>query len=255
MPYADLGDLHMWYEETGPSDGPTVVLLHGAGGTVDDPVGGWAALVPAMADRFHLVLVEHRGHGRTANPAGAMTFEQMGDDVAALVERLGAGPVHLGGISDGGVTALDCALRRPDLVRTLTVIGTNHRVDAATLAAVDDLDADAVAAAHPDAAAAFAARHDGGKYPGYWKDLIAQVKANNAVNPSWTAEDLRRVRCPTLLVAGEDDPFANIDQIVVMRREIPRAEWLIVNHAGHAVHFEHPGFVGARIADFVARHS
>lgn len=255
MPYAELRDLRMYYEEHGVGTGPPVVLLHGAGGTVDDPVGGWAALVPALAGRFRLVVVEHRGHGRTVNPTGFMTFDQMGDDLAALVGRLGLAPAHLAGISDGGVIALDTALRRPDLVRTLTTVGANYRVDAATLAAVDALDADAIEAAHPEEAARFAARHDAATHPGYWKDLIAQVKRNNATSPAWTPEDLRRVRCPTLLVAGEHDPFANTDQMVVMKREIPGAEWLIVNHAGHAVHFEHPEIVGARVADFLARHS
>lgn len=253
MPYADVNDLRIHYEERGDPAGPPVVLLHGAGGTIDD-MAGWAGVLPHLGDRFRAVLVEHRGHGRTGNPAGFMGFDQMGDDVAGLVEHLGLAPAHLAGISDGGVIALDCALRRPALVRTVTVVGANHRVDESTTAAVVALDADAVEAAHPEAAAAFAARHDGARYPGYWKDLIAQVKANNAVAPAWTAEDLRRIRCPVLLVAGEDDPFANTDQMVTMKREIPGAEWLIVNHAGHAVHFEHPGFVGARIADFLARH-
>ena len=97
--------------------------------------------------------------------------------------------------------------------------------------------------------------HDGGKHPGFWKELIAQIMDNNRVNPAWTPADLRRVHCPTLLIAGETDPFANTEQMVVMKSEIPDAEWLIVNHAGHAVHAEHPEIVGPRIVDFLLRHS
>lgn len=43
--------------------------------------------------------------------------------------------------------------------------------------------------------------------------------------------------------------------MIEMKRQIPRAEWLIVNHSGHAVHPKHPDFVGAQIVDFLARHS
>ena len=82
---------------------------------------------------------------------------------------------------------------------------------------------------------------------------MRQIVANDASNPTWTEADLRRIAVPALLVAGEDDPFATLDQMVTMRREMPRAEWLIVNHAGHAVHAEHPEIVLRRILDFLDR--
>ncbi len=98
------------------------------------------------------------------------------------------------------------------------------RLAPAHIAGIDPADIERAA---PEAAARFAARHDGGRYPGYWKDLIEQVKTNNATSPSWTVSDLRRIGCPTLLV----------------------------NDAGHAVHYEQPALVGGRIADFLRRHS
>ena len=140
-------------------------------------------------------------------------------------------------------------------MRSLVLVGTNYCVDAQTLGEVDSIDADAIERDHPELAAKFAAMHDAGKQPGFWKELIGQIIDNNRVNPAWSAADLRRVRCPTLLVAGEDDPFANTEQMIVMRAEIPAAEWLIVNHAGHAVHSEHPEIVGPRMIDFLLRHS
>jgi pimeloyl-ACP methyl ester carboxylesterase len=90
----------MYYEELGPRDAPALILLHGAGGSADDPVGGWAALAPSFADAFRVYLIEHRGHGRTNNPAAFMTFEQIGDDVAAFAAQLELGRVHVAGISE-----------------------------------------------------------------------------------------------------------------------------------------------------------
>ena len=133
------------------------------------------------------MLVDHRGHGRTTNPAGWMTFEQLGDDLTALIEQLDLGAVHLAGISDGGVTALDQALRRPDTVRTIVLIGTNYCVDERTLGEVDSIDADIIERDHPGPRRASSPRcHDAGKHPGFWKDLIGQIIDNNRVNPSWT---------------------------------------------------------------------
>jgi pimeloyl-ACP methyl ester carboxylesterase len=183
-----------------------------------------------------------------------MTFEQLGDDLNALVEHLDRGPVHLAGISDGGVAVLDQALRRPQTVRSVVLVGTNYCVDAKTLGEADSIDAVVLERDHPEFAAKFAAMHDPGKHPGFWKELIGQIIDNNRVNPTWTPTDLRDVECPTLLIAGENDPFANTEQMIVMKAEIPDAEWLIVNHAGHAVHSEHPDIVGSRMVDFLLRH-
>jgi pimeloyl-ACP methyl ester carboxylesterase len=255
VPYLSIRDLLMYYEESGPATAPPVMLLHGAGGTTDDPAAGWAGLAPTISTQFRTFAVEHRGHGRTNNPAGFMAFDQMGDDIAALIDQLALGAVHILGISDGGVIALDLALRRASLVRTVTTIGANYRVDQQTLDAAVGLEPETIERDAPEAAARFAARHDPGKYPGFWKELIRQVKDNNAAAPSWTVEDLRTIRCPTLLIAGELDPFANTEQLIVMKHEIPRAEWLIINHAGHAAHHEYPDFVGSRILDFLVRNS
>src|SRR5687768_2119659 len=151
--------MRMYYDRRRPRDRETLVLLHGGGGDATDAVGGWAGLADRFAEHFDVVLPDHRGHGRTANPDGWMSFTQMGDDLNALLEHLDAGPVHLAGISDGGVMVLDQAMRRPDTVRTGVIIGANYCVDERTLGAAEGIDPDSIERDHPDVAAAFAARH------------------------------------------------------------------------------------------------
>ena len=94
-----------------------------------------------------------------------------------------------------------------------------------------------------------------GKHTGHWKDLIRQIAANNSANPTWTPKDLQRIACPTLSIGGENDPYATAEQMTIMKREIPGAEWLILNNAGHPVHFELPEIVGPRILDFLGRNT
>ena len=123
-----------------------------------------------------------------------MTFAQLGDDLNALIEHLARGPVHLAGISDGGVMALDQALRRPATVRSLVLDRDEllrrreHTRRGRTRSTPTSSSGD-----HPDLAAKFAGDHDDGKHPGFWKELIGQIIDNNRVNPSWTLADLRRV--------------------------------------------------------------
>ena len=68
----------------------------------------------------------------------------MGDDLTALLDHVELGPVHLAGISDGGVVALDQAIRRPATVRTIAIIGANYCVDEHTLGAAQGFDVDAI---------------------------------------------------------------------------------------------------------------
>ena len=113
-------------------------------GTSKDEIGGWAALADRFAEHFDVVLPDHRGHGRTGNPDGWMSFTQMGDDLDALIEHLDVGAVHLAGISDGGVMVLDQALRRPDTVLSGVIIGANYCVDEHTLGAAEGIDAEVI---------------------------------------------------------------------------------------------------------------
>jgi 3-oxoadipate enol-lactonase len=127
MPYAEVNDIRIYYEEMG--SGTPFVLMPAAASAIDDPVYSWADLMPLFAARYRVIHVEHRGHGRTTNPAGKLTSEMIARDVCAFIERLDLAPAHLGGVSDGGITALVIGMTRPDLARTLVTVGPNYDND------------------------------------------------------------------------------------------------------------------------------
>src|SRR5690349_2017452 len=118
MPYAAVNGLRLYYEEEGT--GPPLVLLNAASLTVGEGwSGGWAALRPYFAQRYRVVHVEQRGHGRTDNPGGgaAYTRAALAADVVALLEHLGLAPAHVVGWSEGGLVALELALAHAAAVR------------------------------------------------------------------------------------------------------------------------------------------
>jgi hypothetical protein len=91
MPYAEVNDVRLYYEDEG--QGEPLLLLHGALGAVDPAVSSsWAVLRPALAERYRTVSLEHRGHGRSDNPAGLLAYAQLADDVAASITRLDLAP-------------------------------------------------------------------------------------------------------------------------------------------------------------------
>jgi pimeloyl-ACP methyl ester carboxylesterase len=261
MPYAAVNDVRMYYQEEG--HGEPLVLLLGALGVVDPAApSGWGALLPDLTARYHTFSVEHRGHGRTNNPAARLSYARMAEDVAAFIERLEIAPAHVAGFSDGATVGLAIGMTRPELVRSLVCVGANYCLDDHVREALAFFDPAALERDHPQFAQMFAARHDPHHKPGYWRELVRQVRANVETELVWTEGDLRRIPVPTLVIAGEADLWdVGLTQTLAMQRSIPRAEMLILNHAGmdgwanHRVHFTRPEVVGPVMLDFLTRHA
>jgi pimeloyl-ACP methyl ester carboxylesterase len=255
MPFAPVNGIQLHYEEHGPPDGIPLVLMHGGAGSLEDPEAGWTRLIPLLASEYRVFALEHRGHGRTGNPDPTLSYERIAADISAFVRTLGLAPVHFGGMSDGGIVGLFLALSDSAILRSMVCVGTNYRVDdgiRSFLATV--FTPAAIEAEHPSWAADLARRHDPYHGPGYWKTLVEQIGALGASSPSFTEEQLRAITTPALFVAGEQDPFASAEQMIAFKRNVPQAEWLVVNDAWHTVQHTHADLVGPRILDFYRRH-
>lgn len=204
MPYAEVNDIRMYYEEEG--QGESLLLLHGALGAVDPAVtSSWVTLRPSLAARYRTFSLEHRGHGRTDNPAGRLSYAQMADDIAAFIEQLDLSPTHLAGFSDGATLGLVLGMTRPELLRSLVCVGANYRMDDHLRRGMALFDATALERESPEFAAELARRHDAHHYAGYWRELVGRVRANVETELNWSEEDLRRIPVPTLLIMGESD--------------------------------------------------
>lgn len=95
------------------------MLLHGG----MTPIETFGGLRPGLSERFRVYLPERRGHGRTPDVPGPITYEIMAADTVAFLEKVLTEAAHLVGWSDGAVVGLLVALMRPDLVRSLVYVG------------------------------------------------------------------------------------------------------------------------------------
>ena len=118
MPMITLGDLNVFYELHG--EGEPVLLIHGLGSSTDD----WAPQVEALRRGFTVVTYDVRGHGKSGKPAGRYTVPQFAADAARLIEHLALGPVHVMGLSMGGMIAFQLAADRPELVRSIIIVNS-----------------------------------------------------------------------------------------------------------------------------------
>lgn len=89
-------------ENVGPENAPTLVLLHGLGAT---GLLNWGPVLSALGRRYHVLVVDHRGHGRGMRIRSPFTLADCADDVAALIESLEIDRILAVGYSMGGPIA------------------------------------------------------------------------------------------------------------------------------------------------------
>jgi pimeloyl-ACP methyl ester carboxylesterase len=122
--YAPINGLQMYYEIHGA--GEPLLLLHGAFGAIDL----WGPILTTLAEQHQVIAVEFQGHGHTADiidrPLG---YEQLADDVAAVLDHLAIAKADVVGYSMGGTTGLQLAIRHPARVRKLVAVSANYRSD------------------------------------------------------------------------------------------------------------------------------
>ena len=123
--YAPVNGLKMYYEIHGT--GEPVVLLHGAFMTVSDD--NWSVLINELAKTRKVIAVEMQGHGRTGDINRDITYENLSDDVAALLDYLKIERADVVGYSLGGGVAMQTAIRHPERVRKVVVMSAVIRRD------------------------------------------------------------------------------------------------------------------------------
>jgi len=238
MTTVDLNGVPTWYVAQG--SGEPVVLLHPAG--VDSRV--FEANLPALTPHFRVFTVDRRGHGRTPDVDGPITFDRMADDTIAFLERVVGGPARLVGCSDGAIVALTVAVRRPDLVRRLVhVAGVFHR-DGWLPGVLDG------SAEPPD----FMAAMYGEVSPDgidHYPVVTAKLARMHDEEPSLTPADLAGVPCRTLVMLGDDDEIRP-EHALELYRSLPDGELAVIPGTSHGLLVEKPDLCNRIIVDFLA---
>jgi pimeloyl-ACP methyl ester carboxylesterase len=122
--YAPVNGLKMYYEVHGSGD--PVVLLHGSFMTITNNWSGW---IGELSKTRKVIAIEMQGHGRTADINRDFSYENLADDVAALLDHLEIERADLIGYSMGGGVAMQCAIRHPEKVRKVVSISVPFRLD------------------------------------------------------------------------------------------------------------------------------
>jgi len=217
--------------------GPLFTMLH-PGGT---DARALTPIIERFAEAYRVLAPDRRGHGRTADADGPMTFDGMADDTIHFLEQHTSGPAPLLGYSDGAVVALLVALRRPDLVSHLVFVSGVFSLagwPASTLQAeVPQFMVDAYAEVSPDGREHFVV-------------IAEKLQRMHELGPTLTPADLATIHLPVLVLVGDDDDMA-LEHIVELYRALPAGELAVVPHASHGVLVEKPDLCRDLIVEFL----
>jgi len=268
MPTVRANGLDISYTIDG--EGPPLVLLHGASSSA---VEDWATQRPLLRQLFRLYLVDARGHASTrwVEPEAAtgvgppdtesaaqdddvlgrgLGIETLVADLVAFVDALGLDRFHAAGFSMGAMTALRFAVRTPERLLSLVLVGVDLESEPGTSVARVMLDPDRIARDDPEWAAQLERRHGPVQGPGAWRRLLPIVVGAMARRFPLTPADLRRVQVPALVVCGDRDPFAPVDHAAGLKRQLPDARLLVAPDAAHLVMLTRPEVVAAGLQAF-----
>jgi pimeloyl-ACP methyl ester carboxylesterase len=236
--YVRLGDVDTWYDEHG--EGEALVLLHPGGADAR----AYAPNLRALAARFRVLTPERRGHGRTPDVEGPITYELMARDTIAFLEATVGGPAHLVGCSDGATVALLVALRRPDLARRVVLVAGVFHHDGWVPGAVDV----------DDTTTAFLATAYGEVSPDgseHFPVVAAKLARMHAKEPTLGTSDLDGVKSRTLVMVGDDDEV-RLEHAMALYRGLPDAELAVVPGTSHGLLVEKPSLCNTIIVEFLA---
>lgn len=257
MQIVKLGQTAHHVVETGDPTGPAIVLANSLG----TDLRVWDPVLPLLPAGLRVIRYDKRGHGLSDSPEGPWRIEDFADDLAGILDALGARQVALVGLSVGGLIAQALSARRPDLVRVLILSGTAARIGTAESwnDRIEAVRTRGIAAiADPILERWFAPRFRASEPTlALWRNMLIRTPRDGyvatcaAIRDADLTESTRALRLPTLAMVGEHDGSTPPDLVRATAGLIPAAGFEIIPDAGHIPGVEQPATVARLIADFL----
>jgi len=250
-----INDIELYYESHGK--GKPIVFSHA---WLDD-CSIWGAQVKHFSKNYTVILYDHRGHGMSDKPKGGegnYSVQVLSNDLYALIQKLNLEKPILVGFSLGGMAAILLALKNPDKISKLVLVGTTAKMTLPTSAKLFEMlrfflpyqkflrmlceyrfykpsrqivDEEFARASKVDKSIAFEC----------WRELTENYDAKDKVS---------KIEVPTLIIVGEKDKV-NLEASRYLNREIKGSELHIIPDSGHTVMIEKPNEFNEILEEFI----
>lgn len=239
------GTVNLHHLLEGPGDAPVLVLANSLGTTLRM----WDAQAPALRERFRLLRYDHRGHGGSSVPPGPYEIEDLGRDALALLDRMEIEHFSFCGLSIGGMVGMWLASEVPERVERLVLCCTSALLgpkemweERAKVARSQGVGALADSVVERWFTPAF--REKSPETVEWARRMLRETPSEGyagcceAIRDMDLRDRLGKIRAPTLIVAGAEDPATPPAHGEFIRDSIPDARLLVVEKAAHIANVE-----------------
>jgi pimeloyl-ACP methyl ester carboxylesterase len=230
IPYGDNPAIGKYYNIRGIKiyaevygTGAPLLLIHGNGGSI----AAFKNNIPYFAKKYKVIAVDSRAHGKSVDGRDSLSFEMMADDFAALLDAMHIRAAYVIGWSDGGINALELAMRHPEKVIRLASTGANLWPGPT---GIIPKEWDAMQVEYKT------------KKNNVWKTAKEKndwkIFLLDEFQPHIKLASLKKIQCPSLIIGGDHDVIP-VEHTVVIYKNIPKAYLWIVPNSGHPTLIEH----------------
>jgi len=242
--------------------GPWLTLSH----SLACDTSMWDPQMEVLKKQFKVLRFDTRGHGQSAAPATDYTLEQMADDVHGLFGHLGITRSHWMGLSMGGMIGQAFALKYPGMFASMILADTTsrqppngaamwgERIQVAKTKGMDALVEGTLARWFTDGFRE--------AQPQMMSNIAAVIRATPAagyagccagISKIDLTDRLQEIKCPTLVIVGEQDLGTPVAASQAIQANLPGAELLVIPSAAHISNIEQPAIFNIAVRDFLTR--
>ncbi|WP_077003075.1 alpha/beta fold hydrolase [Variovorax sp. KK3] len=224
----DVDGARIYAEAIGADDMPTLVLLHGGFGNMED----FDRLLPSL-EGWRVIGIDSRGHGKSTLGDGAWTYQRVQQDTEQVLAALGVRRCTLLGFSDGGIAALRMGASPALTIDRIVVAGAtwHHKNLASSKPILQGVTAESWKRKFPQTFDAYQRLNPAPDFERFTKAL---VKGWLDETPSGHPDDrVTNIQAPVLVVRGDDDHLTSLEDAVELRQKLPDGHFLGIPFAGH----------------------
>lgn len=227
----------------------------------------WDDQAAALADDFHILRYDKRGHGGSAAPEGPYTFDDLIGDILGLWDHLGIEKSHFIGLSIGGMSAFGLAQDHGD--RLISAVMSNCRADAPAefknawddrIAFVEENGLQALADPTVERWSSKSFYASGSDRLEKLRNMVLSTSQTGFIGCARALQTLNfgprlgEITTPSLLIGGDEDGGTPAENMRKMQAELPGAEYVELSPAGHISNMEQPEKYNEILKDWLGRH-
>ncbi len=237
--FAQVGDAKIYYEIYG--SGVPMVILHGNRGSISVMHNQ----ISYFSKKYKVIAIDSRGCGKSQLGKDSLTYDNMANDVAAILSKLNIDSTYIIGYSDGAIVGLTVAMKCPDKVKKMVSFGGNVQPDTNALNASYVIDNNHKRRIEAEQ---MLAKGD------TTKDWYFRVQCFRLIEfqPKYTAEDLHKIKAHVMVMSTDRD-IVKEEHTLFIYRNIPKSSLCIIPGEPHGLPRQNPALFNMMVDTFFSK--